>query len=120
MSAPMKRPLSAYAWIIALLLHGLLANALWIWAGLLPGLILVLPLAAALPGLIRRSTYTGGWLTLMLVFYVAGLLSEAFTMPARREIALGLSIVAMLEFVAVVLFVRLTGRERAAAPDTRT
>ena len=115
MSTPTVRPLSSYAWVIALLLHCLLANALWVWAGLLSGLILVLPLAAALPGLIQRSTYTGGWLTLLLVFYIAGLMSEAFTIPGRREIALVLSIVAMLEFIAVVLFVRLTGRERAAA-----
>lgn len=114
------RPLSRYAWALALLLHALLANALWIWAGLLSGLILVLPLAAALPGLIRHSTYTGGWLTLLLVFYIAGLMSEAFSMPARREVALGLSIVAMLEFIAVVLFVRLTGRERAAGIDAGT
>ena len=107
------RPLSQWAWAAAILFHFVLANGLWIWAGLLPGLLLVLPLAAAIPGLVRRSSYTAGWLTLLLVLYVAGLLSEGFSIPSRRTIAIGFSSVAMFEFVALVLFVRLLARERA-------
>lgn len=111
----MTRPLSQWAWAAAIACHFVLGNGLWLWTGLLPGLLLVLPLAAALPGLLRRRTYTAGWLTLLIVFYVAGLLSEAFTVPDRRQIALGLSIVAMLEFVALVLFVRWHAREQPPA-----
>jgi len=108
--------LSQWAWVAALALHFVLANGLWIWSGLLPGLLLILPLAAALPGLLRRSTYTAGWATLLLVFYVAGLMSEAFAIPSRRHIGLGLSIVAMFEFIALVLFVRLHAREQPPKP----
>lgn len=111
----MRRPLSQWAWLAALLSHAVLAIGLWLWTGLLPGLLLALPLAAALPGLLRQRTYTAGWLTLVLVFYAAGLLSEAFTIPGRRQIGLGLSIVAMAEFTALVLFVRWHAREQAAA-----
>lgn len=114
MSATASRPLSHWAWLAALAGHFLLANGLWLWAGALPGLLLVLPLACAVPGLVRRRTYTAGWLTLLLVLYVAGLLSEAVAMPSRRAFALGLSYVAVIEFASLVLFVRLAARERGA------
>ncbi len=108
----MRTPLSHWAWIGALLCQFLLAGGLWLWAGPLPGLLLILPLAAAVPGLLRRSAYTAGWATLLLVFYIAGLLSEAYSIPARREVAIALGTVAALEFVSLVLFVRLLARER--------
>lgn len=108
------RPLSTWAWLVAIVAHFVLANGLWLWAGLLPGLLIVLPLALALPGLLRRRAYTAGWMTLLLVLYVAGLLSEAYAIPSRRAIGLALSYVAVLEFAALVLFVRLLARERPA------
>ena len=108
----MSRRLSAWAWFMALTLHLALAFGLAFWTGLLPGLLLALPMAAALPGLYRKSTYTAGWTTMLLVFYCAGLMAEAFAIPARRHVALILSVVAALEFVSLVLFVRLTARER--------
>ncbi|GAC1626573.1 MAG: hypothetical protein NVS9B10_14630 [Nevskia sp.] len=106
------RPLSHWAWAAAIACHFILANGLWLWAGFLSGLLLVLPLAAAIPGLVRRSGYTAGWLTLLLVLYVAALLSEGFSIPSRRVVAIALSTVAMFEFTALVLFVRLLARER--------
>lgn len=115
----MSRPLSQWAWALALAGHFVLANGLWLWAGLLPGLLLVLPLALAVPGLVRRSTYTAGWMTLLLVLYIAALLSEAFSMPGRRTVALALSCTAMFEFIALVLFVRFTARERPPASVAR-
>ncbi len=107
------RPLSFWAWVCAVVAHMVLANGLWVWTGLLPGLLVVLPLAAAVPGLIvKRSTYTAGWMTLLLVLYVAGLLSEGFSIPSRRTLAAVFASVAMIEFIALVLFVRLTAREK--------
>jgi uncharacterized membrane protein len=114
-NAAMKTPLSRWAWWCALISHILLAGGLWYWAGALSGFLLTLPLWAALPGLIKRSTYTGGWTTLLLVFYVAVLLAEAFTVPARRQLAANFSELAMVEFVALVLFIRFTARERRPA-----
>lgn len=117
------RAASTWPWALALALHCVLANGLWVWVGLWPGLALVLPLATALPGLLRRHRYTAGWLTLLLCFYIAGLMSEGFSQPARKLVALSLSAVATLEFVSLVLFVRLAAREQAAAgaaPAART
>lgn len=105
---------SRYAWWVSVAAHLGLIAALWLWAGALSGFLITLPLLAALPGLIRRHSYTAGWLTLVLVFYVAALLAEAYSAPNRRAIALGLSELATLEFVALVLFVRFLARERKA------
>lgn len=123
MSAADRRAASTAPWAVALAMHGTLAGALWIWAGLWLGLMLILPLLAALPGLLRRHRYTAGWLTLLLVFYIAGLMSEGFSQPARKSVALALSAIATVEFVSLVLFVRLASREQAAAaaaPAART
>lgn len=111
----MKRPLSVYAWAAALGCHFLLANGLCIWAGLLPCLLLVAPLALGLPGLIRRRRYTAGWLTLLLSGYIAGLMAEAASVPSRYGIALGFSVLAAVEFAALVLFVRWSARENGVA-----
>jgi uncharacterized membrane protein len=110
-----RRAASFWPWLLALAMHCVLANALWIWAGFGIGLALILPLAAALPGLLRQHRYTAGWLTLLLCFYIAGLMSEGFSQPQRKLIALSLSAVATIEFVSLVLFVRLASREQAAA-----
>lgn len=106
---------SSRAWAVALACHFALANGLWIWAGLLPGLLVVLPLALGLPGLLRRRRYTAGWLTLLLSGYVAALLAEAASVPSRYGIALGFASVAAVEFVALVLFVRWSARENGIA-----
>lgn len=109
-----KNHWSRYAWWVAVAAHLGLIAALWLWAGALSGFFIALPLLAALPGLIRRRSYTAGWMTLVLVFYVAALLAEAYSVPKRRGVALGLSELATLEFVALVLFVRFLARERKA------
>jgi uncharacterized membrane protein len=108
----MNRPLSWWAWAVAIICHFVLVNGLWVWTGLLPGLLLVLPLAAAIPGLTRKSKYTAGWMSLLIVIYIAALISEGFAIPSRRMVATILSTVAMFEFIALVLFVRLLARER--------
>jgi uncharacterized membrane protein len=110
----MKR-LSEWARIAALILHVLLMAGLIAWCGWLPGALLCLPLLAPLPGLLRRRTYTAAWASMLLVFYVAGLMAEGVAVPGRRIIGTALSVVAALDFVGVVLFVRLAARERQAS-----
>ncbi len=107
--------LSEWARLAALALHLLLMAGLLIWCGWLPGALLCLPLLAPLPGLLRRRTYTAAWASMLLVFYVAGLMAEGVAVPGRRAIGTALSVIAALDFVAVVLFVRLSARERHAA-----
>ena len=106
--------LSEWARIAALLLHLGLIVGLIAWCGWLPGLLLSLPLLTPLPGLLRKKTYTAGWATMMVVFYVGGLLAEGVAIPGRRNIGTALSIVAALDFVSLVLFVRFAARERQA------
>lgn len=99
---------------LALALHAVLMLGLLAWTRDLLGLVLVLPLAAAIPGLARGQRYTGGWMTLMLVLYMAGLIAEAGAIPSRRLIGIGLATVAVLEFVSLVLLVRWSARAEAA------
>ena len=108
-------PLSRIAWGVMLLATALLIGGLVWWCGAVAGTVLSLPLLAMLPGFIRRNIYTAKWASLVLVFYVAGLLAEAYAMHARHVFALALSCVATLQFVSLLLFVRWTARERQAA-----
>lgn len=107
--------LSEVARLTALACHVLLMIGLVAWCGWLPGILLCLPLLAPLPGLLRRRTYTAGWASMLLVFYVAGLMSEGVAVPERRMIGTILSVIAALDFVGVALFVRLSARERQAS-----
>lgn len=104
--------LSGWARLAALLLHAALILGLLLWCGWPAGALLVLPLLAPLPGLLRRRTYTAGWASMLVVFYVGGLLAEGVAVPQRREVGTLLSVFAALDFVSLALFVRLSGRER--------
>ncbi len=107
--------LSEWARLAALALHVVLMAGLIAWCGWFPGVLLCLPLLAPVPGLLRKRTYTAGWATMLVVFYVAGLVAEGVAIPGRRNIGVLLSIVAALDFVGLVLFIRLTARESLAA-----
>jgi uncharacterized membrane protein len=96
------------------LAHALLIAGLVWWCWPLWGVLLALPLLATLPGLLRARSYTAAWASMLLVFYVAGLLSEATAMPLRRGVAHALALVAALDFVSLVAFVRLSRRAREA------
>ena len=111
---PAMKHLSRYALVAALALHVALIAALLYWSGWRVGALLSLPLLATLPGLLRARTYTAGWASMLLVFYIALLLSEGVAMPLRKPFAQALSVIAVLDFVSLVLFVRLSARERAA------
>lgn len=102
--------------MLALLLashFALIGGLLW-WCGAAIGLLLVLPLLAPLPGLLKGRPYTGAWASLLIVFYVAGLLAETYGLQQRHAIGGALTLIAMVDFVATLLFVRWAARERAA------
>lgn len=103
---------------VTLGLHAGLIGAIVHLAGAGLGLILLLPLLAPLPGFWLSRSYTFAWASMLLVFYCAGFLAEAYMRPTLAWAMRVAAIVAALEFVSVVLFVRLAAREaRAEAAD---
>jgi len=97
---------------VVLAMHAALLLALPAWLGL-TGALLDLPLLLALPGLWRRRAYTYKWSSLLVLPYIGGFLTEAFAGPHSRYPALLLAGVAVVEFCAVVLYVRLHARKPA-------
>ena len=51
---------------------------------------------------------------MLVVFYAAGYLASGYAMPAHRGSSFGLASVAAIDFVAMVLYVRLLAREKLA------
>jgi len=107
--------LSRMAWIAVLASHLGLMAGLIAWCGWRTGALLVLPLIFPLPGLLRQRTYTAAWASLILVFYVAGLLAETYGLHLRHSVGGLLTLLAMFEFVSLLMFVRWAARERQAA-----
>ena len=95
---------------LTLALHLVLMAGLLLWSRTPAAVLLVLPLAAALPGLWKLRAYTYRWLSLVLVFYVGGLLAEGVAQPGRRGIAFALAAVGAGEFVLLPLFLRILSR----------
>jgi uncharacterized membrane protein len=108
--------LSARARVVALGSGAALVLGFVAWAGPLYGLVLSLPLLLVLRGLWRAQLYTAKWGSLLLVFYTALLMAEAYAIRSRHWIALGLSAIAAIQFVALNLYVRWSAREAAASP----
>ena len=102
---PASPLLSARLRIAVLAAHGLLLLALPAAGGWL-GALLALPLLAPLRGLWLGRPYTYAWCSMLLVFYVGAFLMEASANPARRPLALGLAVIAAVEFCVLMLFVR--------------
>jgi uncharacterized membrane protein len=74
--------------------------------GVAAALLLFLPL----PGLLRGRAYTAAWASMGLAFYSALLLAEGYANPAQRTLAFALASLAAADFVALILFVRITSR----------
>jgi uncharacterized membrane protein len=96
---------------VAVASHVALAIALAVIAKF-PGWLLALPLLLPLPGLWRGKAYTYKWSSMLIVFYVGGLLAEAKANPASGPLALTLASVAALEFLALVAYVRFAAVDR--------
>ncbi|HEX7381789.1 MAG TPA: DUF2069 domain-containing protein [Nevskiaceae bacterium] len=115
----MLRSPSRAAWLAALVLQaGLVAGLVW-WAGWIAGALLSAPLLLTLPGLLRRRPRPAVWCAYLMVIYFAGLLSEAYTLPARYVPGLALTGVVLLAFFSLLLFVRWSARERRANSTAR-
>ena len=68
--------------------------------------VAVLPLLATVPGLLRGRAYTAGWACMLVSFYCALLLAEAYMLPTIKGALIVLSVVAALDFVALMLFAK--------------
>ena len=100
---------------VALAAHLALMASLPVMAGL-TGAVLALPLLAPLPGLWRGRPYTHAWASMLVVFYVGGLLMEGVSNPGHRAVAFGLAALAAAEFVALVLYVRFRAVDQRRVP----
>jgi uncharacterized membrane protein len=95
---------------LLLALFGLVAGG-GLGARLLLGAAACLPLLLPLPGLLRQRGYTASWASLVVVFYAALLLAEAYMQPHERTVLLELAVLAALDFVALMLYAK--ARKRA-------
>ncbi|HSW11723.1 MAG TPA: DUF2069 domain-containing protein [Solimonas sp.] len=109
------KPLSRWPHAIAVAAHlTLIAGLLWSSRSTL-GMMLALLLFLPLPGLLRGNARTHAWVSMLIAFYCAGLLSNAYSSAAGRGLSFGLAAVAAIEFCAVMMYVRFDARERRAA-----
>ncbi len=92
--------LSLLAW------HVWLVPATYLW----PVMLLCLPLVLALPGLLRGKAYTYGWCSLLVMLYLAYLLTEFLATSARPAVAPAL-FAAGLMFAGCSSYGRLLARE---------
>ncbi len=110
----MRRPLSLYMRVSALTLHLALFIIMLSDArgplGLIGAFVLLLPL----PGLLRGREYTHAWASMLVAFYCALWLAEGWAELSARGPAFTLAALAALDFVSLVLYVRLRARERTA------
>lgn len=100
--------------------HVALAGWLVAWLGFLaplPGawapafaVALALPLAIALPGIVRGRAYTHAWASLVTPFYLALALMELAAGPEPRGYALTATLLALGAFTGSLAYVRLSAR----------
>ena len=103
-----------------LALHLALITALLLTAQSLLALIAVLPLLPPLPGLVKGRAYTAAWASMLLAFYSALLLAEGYVNPAQKTLAFALAFLAAADFIALILFVRITSRSVQASAARTT
>ncbi|HUP91167.1 MAG TPA: DUF2069 domain-containing protein [Solimonas sp.] len=100
--------------ILALGAHIALIAGLLAWSPTKLGALAALVLLAPLPGLWRGKSYTYGWASMMLATYAPFLLADGVARPDGRMAAFALGALATIEFVVLVLYVRLNARARSA------
>lgn len=109
------KPLSRWPHAIAVAAHlGLVAGLIASSRSLL-GLLLALLLFLPLPGLLRGHERTHAATSMLIAFYCAGLLSNAYVQSEGRALSFVLAAVAAVEFCAVMMYVRWRAHERRAA-----
>ncbi|MDB5969640.1 MAG: hypothetical protein JWQ90_2090 [Hydrocarboniphaga sp.] len=107
-----NRPLSFYARVVAIAAHLLLILLMLMGSRGGTGALLILPLLLPIAGIIRGRAYTYSWACMLVVFYAAGYLASGYAQPMHKWSAFFLASIAALDFVALVLYVRLLARER--------
>lgn len=100
---------------IALAAHGLLIVGVALRDPSALSLVMAAILCLPLPGLWRRRAYTYAWSSMLIAFFVAGYLADGYARPATRLSAFAMASIAAIDFVAVMMYVRVSARERAAA-----
>lgn len=108
----MKRPLSFYARLVAIVSHLLLIALMLAGSRGGSGALLTLPLLLPVAGILRGRAYTYSWACMLVVFYAAGYLASGYAQPQHKWSAFGLASIAAIDFVALVLYVRLLAREK--------
>ncbi|HVN41552.1 MAG TPA: DUF2069 domain-containing protein [Steroidobacteraceae bacterium] len=78
------------------------------WTGALLGALILAPLAAPLPGILRRQRRTFAWATLCLTPYLIYGVTESVSNPSVRWIAAVVLMASLAMFVALVAYLRLT------------
>jgi uncharacterized membrane protein len=73
-------------------------------------LFLLGPLALALPGLLARRRRTYAWATFCITPHFIYSLTEIVANPAIRPLAAAIFVIALAEVIALVAYLRLTGR----------
>lgn len=68
----------------------------------------LLPLVAALPGLLRGKRYTAAWTSMLSLAYIALGMTEAVASPASRVWAYAVMLTSAALFLSCVLYVRRT------------
>jgi len=109
-----RRLLSSYARVVASVSHLLLIALMLIASRGGTGALLVLPLLLPIAGILRGRAYTYSWACMLVVFYAAGYLASGYAQPMHKWSAFGLASIAAVDFVALVLYVRLLAREKIA------
>lgn len=100
---------------VALVAHGLLILGVALRDPSALSTVMAAILCLPLPGLWRGKPYTYAWSSMLIAFFVAGYLADGYARPATQLSAFAMASVAAIDFVAVMLFVRVNARETAAA-----
>lgn len=108
----MSQSPARWALIVALLAQLSLALGLMLWSGWIAGAVLSAPLLLTLPGLLRSRPRAAAYCGYLMILYVAMLLAEAYAQRERYAVGLTLAGIAALSFIALILFVRWSARDR--------
>lgn len=98
----------------AVVLHLLLVVGIVMRDGSALGWVVASLLLLPLPGILQARTYTCAWASMLVGFYVAGYLAAGYARPDQKLGAFVLASIAALDYLSLMLFVRLSGRMRAA------
>jgi uncharacterized membrane protein len=100
---------------VVLAAHGLLILGVVLRHPSALSVVIAALLLPPLPGLIRGRSYTYAWASMLVAFFVAGYLADGYARPDTRWSAFLIGSIAAIDYVALMMFVRFTARERAVA-----